>query len=185
MFLPIYLYGHPVLRKASEDIGTDYPGLGQLIEDMFYTMDQADGVGLAAPQIGRNIRLFVVDTSAFAENDPECDGFRRAFMNAHITERFGEEKNREEGCLSVPGIHEYVKRPDSIRIRHTDPATGKETEEVYSGYKAWVIQHEYDHLDGKIFTDHLSPLRKRLLKGKLANIAAGKADCRYKNVTAK
>ncbi|MBE6333303.1 MAG: peptide deformylase [Bacteroidales bacterium] len=181
MFLPIYLYGHPVLKNISSDIEKDYPELDTLIEDMFYTMDHADGVGLAAPQIGRNIRLFVIDTTAFTENDPECNGYRKAFINAHIVERFGDLIEREEGCLSVPGIHEYVKRPESIRMQYMDE-NGEEHEEVFSGFKAWVIQHEYDHLEGYVFTDHLSPLKKRLLKSKLTNIATGKSTCRYKCV---
>ncbi len=185
MYLPIYLYGHPVLRRVSKDVEPGGEELKRLIEEMFITMDHADGVGLAAPQIGQNIRLFVVDGNAFIEDDPECEGFRKAFLNAHITERFGEEIEREEGCLSVPGIHEMVKRPSSIRIKYIDGETGEEHDEVFTGHKAWVIQHEYDHLDGKLFIDHLSPLRKRLLKARLTNIATGKADCKYKTVTAK
>ena len=183
MFLPIYLYGHPVLKSVSQDIDMNYPDLDKLIEDMYYTMDYADGVGLAAPQIGKNIRLFVIDTTAFSENDPECNGYRKVFINAHITERFGEQIDREEGCLSVPGIHEFVKRPESIRMKYMDEK-GEEHEEEFSGYKAWVIQHEYDHLEGMVFTDHISALKKRLIKGKLTNIMTGKSSCRYKCVRA-
>jgi len=179
MFLPIVIYGHPILRKISEDIATDYPGLTKLIADMFQTMDEADGVGLAAPQIGRNIRLFVVDGNAYAEMDPDCAGFRKAFINAHITERWGDEISRNEGCLSIPGIHEDVKRTDNIRISYMDEE-GKQHEEVYSGVKAWIIQHEYDHLDGILFTDHLSALKKRLLKSKLNNLSLGKFKAPYR-----
>ncbi|MBP3419644.1 MAG: peptide deformylase [Marinifilaceae bacterium] len=181
MFLPIYLYGHPVLKNISQEITMDYPDLDKLIEDMFYTMDYADGVGLAAPQIGKNIRLFVIDTTAFTEHDPECNGYRKAFINANIVERFGDMIDREEGCLSVPGIHEYVRRHESIRMQYMDEK-GEQHEEVFSGFKAWVIQHEYDHLEGMVFTDHISALKRRLIKSKLTNIATGKSSCRYKCV---
>lgn len=184
MFLPIVVYGHPTLRKVSEDITPDYPGLEKLMADMFYTMDEADGVGLAAPQIGRNIRLFTVDGSAFAEMDPTCEGFRKAFINAHILERWGDEISRNEGCLSVPGIHEDVKRFDHIRMAYTNEK-GEPFEEEFSGIKAWIIQHEYDHLEGMLFTDHLSPLKKRLLKSKLANISLGKFKAAYRVILPK
>ena len=184
MFLPIVIYGHPILRKISEDIATDYPGLTKLIADMFQTMDEADGVGLAAPQIGRNIRLFVVDGNAYAEMDPDCAGFRKAFINAHITERWGDEISRNEGCLSIPGIHEDVKRTDNIRISYMDEE-GKQHEEVYSGVKAWIIQHEYDHLDGILFPDPLSALKKRLLKSKLNNLSLGKFKAPYRVILPK
>lgn len=184
MFLPIVIYGHPVLRKISEDITPDYPELEKFIEDMFYTMDQADGVGLAAPQVGRNIRLFVVDGSAFEEMDSECRNFRKVFINAHITKRWGEEINRTEGCLSVPGIHEEVKRYDHIQMSYMDEK-GNYFDEEFSGIKAWIIQHEYDHLEGIIFTDHLSALKKRLLRNKLNNISLGKFKPTYKIILPK
>ena len=184
MFLPIVVYGHPILRRVSEDITPDYPGLEKLIQDMFYTMDEADGVGLAAPQVGLNIRLFVVDGSAFAEQDPTCKGFRKAFINAHILERRGEEILRNEGCLSVPGIHEDVRRHDVIRMRYLNEQ-GVQVEEEFSGIKAWIIQHEYDHLEGMLFTDHLSALKKRLLKGKLTNISLGKFKAGYRVILPK
>lgn len=184
MFLPIVVYGHPVLRKISEDITMDYPDLRKFIDDMFYTMDEADGVGLAAPQVGRNIRLFTVDGSAFAEMDPACDGFRKVFINAHILERWGDEISRNEGCLSIPGIHEDVKRHDHIRMAYVDEK-GNACEEEFSGVKAWIIQHEYDHLEGMLFTDHLSPLKKKLLKNKLNNISIGKFKADYRVILPK
>ena len=179
MLLPVVLYGNPLLRKMSEDIDLNYPNLDKLLEDMSQTMDTADGVGLAAPQIGLNIRLFIIDASAFAEQDSECEGYRRFFLNAHIIERWGDKKTRNEGCLSIPGIHEDVTRYDNIRMKYMNEK-GEEKEEEFSGIKAWIIQHEYDHLDGVMFVDHLSALRKRLLKSKLASIAAGKARVSYR-----
>lgn len=184
MFLPIVVYGHPILRKTSADIPMDYPGLDKLIQDMFQTMDEADGVGLAAPQVGKNIRIFVVDANAFEEMDADCKGFRKAFINAHILERGGEEVSRNEGCISIPGIHEDVRRPDHIRMAYTDE-NGQTHEEEFTGIKAWIIQHEYDHLEGILFTDHLSPLKKRLLKGKLNNISLGKFKASYRVILPK
>lgn len=184
MFLPIVVYGHPILRKVSEDITINYPELEKFIQDMFYTMDEADGVGLAAPQVGRNIRIFTVDANAFEEMDPDCKGFRKVFINAHILERWGDEISRNEGCLSIPGIHEDVKRPDHIRIAYMNEK-GEQLEEEYSGIKAWIIQHEYDHLEGILFTDHLSALKKRLLKSKLSNIAMGKFKAAYRVILPK
>lgn len=184
MFLPIVIYGHPILRKVSEDITMDYSELEKFIRDMFQTMDEADGVGLAAPQVGRNIRLFTVDGNTFEEIDADCKGFRKVFINAHILERWGEEVNRNEGCLSIPGIHEDVRRKDHIRIAYMDEQ-GKSYEEEYFGIKAWIIQHEYDHLDGVLFTDHLSALKKRLLKSKLNNLSLGKFNPAYRIILPK
>lgn len=184
MFLPIVVYGHPILRQISEDITMDYPELEKFIEDMFQTMDEADGVGLAAPQVGRNIRLFVIDSSVFEELDPECKGYRKVFINAHILERWGEEISRSEGCISIPAIHEDVKRLDHIRMSYMDE-NGQEHEEEFSGIKAWIIQHEYDHLEGILFTDHLSALKKRLLKSKLNNISTGKFKAPYRVILPK
>lgn len=184
MFLPIVVYGHPILRKISEDINLDYPDLDKFIENLFYTMDEADGVGLAAPQVGRNIRIFTVDGNAFEEMDPDCKGFRKVFINAHIMERWGDEISRNEGCLSIPAIHEDVKRPDHIRITYMNEK-GESFEEEYSGIKAWIIQHEYDHLEGILFTDHLSALKKRLLKSKLNNISQGKFKAPYRIILPK
>lgn len=184
MFLPIVIYGHPILRKVSEDINMDYPELEKFIKDMLQTMDEADGVGLAAPQVGRNIRIFTVDGNAFEEVDPDCKGFRKVFINAHILKRWGEEISRNEGCLSVPGIHEDVRRKDQILIAYTDEQ-GIEHQEEYSGIKAWIIQHEYDHLEGTLFTDHLSALKKRLLKSKLNNLSQGKFQAAYRVILPK
>lgn len=184
MFLPIVVYGHPILRKVSEDIPMDYPELEKFIKDMFQTMDEADGVGLAAPQVGRNIRLFVVDGSAFQEMDPECKDFRKVFINAHILERSDDEVCRNEGCISIPGIHEDVKRPDRILMNYTDE-NGRIHEEEFTGIKAWIIQHEYDHLEGILFTDHLSALKKRILKSKLNSISTGKFKAAYRVILPK
>jgi len=184
MLLPIVVYGHPILRKIAEDIPADFPDLDKFLKDMFQTMDEADGVGLAAPQVGKSIRVFVVDGNAFAEADPECAGFRKAFINAHIIDRSGEEISRNEGCLSIPGIHEDVKRQDKIRIAYRDE-NGEEKEEEYEGIKAWIIQHEYDHLEGILFTDHLSSLKKRLLRNKLNNISLGKFKATYRVILPK
>jgi len=184
MFLPIVVYGHPLLRKISEDITMDYPELEKFIQDLFYTMDKADGVGLAAPQVGRNIRIFTVDANAFEEMDPDCKGFRKVFINAHIPERWGDEISRNEGCLSIPGIHEDVKRKEHIRITYMNEK-GEQREEVYSGIKAWIIQHEYDHLEGVLFTDHLSALKKRILKSKLNQISTGKFKAPYRVILPK
>ncbi len=179
MLLPILIYGHPLLRKVSEDVTPDFPELEKFLTDLWQTMDEADGVGLAAPQVGKNIRIFVVDGSGFEELDPTCKDFRKAFINAHILERSGADVNRIEGCLSVPGIHEDVTRKDKIRIAYTDEQ-GVQHEEEFEGIKAWIIQHEYDHLEGIIFTDHLSGLKKRLLKNKLNNISLGKFSTCYR-----
>lgn len=184
MFLPIVIYGHPILRKISEDITMDYPELEKFIEDMFYTMDEADGVGLAAPQVGRNIRIFTVDGNTFTDMDPDCRGFRKVFINAHIHECWGEDISRNEGCLSIPGIHEDVSRKDHIRIAYID-ANGQPHEEEYSGIKAWIIQHEYDHLEGILFTDYLSALKKRILKSKLNNLSQGKFNALYRIILPK
>ena len=184
MLLHIVVYGHPILRKISEDITPEYPELDKFIRDLFQTMDEADGVGLAAPQVGRNIRIFVVDANAFEEMDPECKGFRKAFINAHILERWGDEISRNEGCISIPGIHEDVKRPNCIRISYMDEQ-GQEHEEEFCGIKAWIIQHEYDHLEGILFTDHLSALKKRILKNKLNNISTGKFKPAYRVILPK
>lgn len=172
MTYPVYVYGSSVLRKVAENIEHDYQGLPQLISDMFETMYDSDGVGLAAPQIGKSIRLFVIDASPFSEDYPEVEDFKRVFINAEIYERFGEDDLFEEGCLSVPQIREMVSRKTKIKIRFMDE-NFKEYDEVFEGVCARIIQHEYDHLDGKMFVDHLSPLRKRLVKSKLTRISKG------------
>lgn len=176
MVYPIYIYESPVLRKVAQNIDQNYEGFDQLVKDMFETMYASDGVGLAAPQIGKSIRMFVIDTNPFMEEGQE--GIVKAFINAQITERFGEEEYFNEGCLSVPGIHEDVLRPNTIRIKYVDE-NFVEHEEVYDGVAARVIQHEYDHLDGELFVDKVSPLRKRLLQSKLRKMAKGDFVARY------
>ncbi len=179
MILPITVYGDAVLRKVAENIDLGYEGLPELIENMFETMHNAEGVGLAAPQVGLPIRLFVVDLSPLGKEEPSLVGFRKAFINAKILERSGDEELMEEGCLSIPGIHEEVYRKNYIRIQYFDP-DGTPQEKEYSGYTARVLQHEYDHLDGIMFTDHCSPLKKRLLKRKLTDISKGITTATYR-----
>lgn len=181
MILPIYVYGHPILRRKSININKDYENLDKLTKDMWQTMYETDGVGLAAPQIGKNIRFFVIDTDPFKEIDPKTEGFKRAFFNAQIVERSGEKWNMEEGCLSVPNIHEDIAREDKIHINYYDE-NWVFHEEEFDGYIARVIQHEYDHLEGHLFIDHISPFKKRLLKGKLSAISNGKARIPYRVV---
>ncbi|WP_455499139.1 peptide deformylase [Coprobacter sp.] len=179
MFLPIYLYGQPVLRKVSTDISVDYPDLKKLIEDMFETMEKSDGVGLAAPQVGLDIRVLVINLDALSETFPEYKDYRKAMINARIIEVSGDKVTREEGCLSLPGIHEPVIRQEKIKITYMDENFVEHTEE-FEGYVARVIQHEYDHLEGKMFIDHLSPIRKQLIKSKLNSILKGKVNCGYR-----
>ncbi len=184
MVLPIYIYGHPVLRKVSQDIDKDYADLEGLIANMFETLTASDGVGLAAPQIGLNIRLVVVDLDVLSEDFPEYKGFRRAYINPHILEYDDSETcSSEEGCLSVPGIHESVRRPKRILVRYQD-ADFTEHEEWVEGYLARVMQHEFDHLDAKLFIDRISPLRRQLIKGKLKAILQGRFRCNYRTKVA-
>ena len=184
MLLPIYIYGQPVLRKEAEDITPDYPNLKELIDNMFATMDNADGCGLAAPQIGLPIRVVVIDLDIMSDAYPEYKGYRRAFINPHIIETNDEEDTMEEGCLSLPGIHEPVKRPTRIHVKYMD-ADFNEHDEWVDGFQARCMQHEFDHLEGKMFIDHLSGLRKQMIKGKLANMLKGKVRCAYKVKTMK
>ena len=179
MIYPIVIYGSQVLRNKSENITADYPELKKLIEDMWITLGEAEGVGLAAPQIGKNIRLFIVDCTPWGEDDPTLADFKRVFINPEIYEESEETSLFEEGCLSIPGIHENVRRPVAIRMRYLDE-NFVEHDEEFDGYPARVIQHEYDHIEGKVFTDHLAPLRRNLLKGKILNLAKGKYRCSYK-----
>jgi peptide deformylase len=181
MIYPIVIYGHPVLRKVAEDVEEDYPDLGQLVDDLFETMYNAEGLGLAAPQIGKSVRIFVIDGSPAAEDDPSMADFKKAFINAHITERTGELLPMTEGCLSIPNLREEVNREAHIRIEYYDQ-NWEYHEETYDGYKARVILHEYDHLDGIMFTDRVGPLRKRLLKGKLNAISKGMFEAEYKTI---
>ncbi|RAV29780.1 peptide deformylase [Sinomicrobium soli] len=186
MILPIVAYGDPVLRKKTEEIARDYPDLDGLIENMFETMYNAYGVGLAAPQVGLPVRLFIIDASPFAEDEElseeeqaELKDFRKVFINARILEEEGEEWAFNEGCLSIPNVREDVWRQDTIKIEYFDENFEKKTEE-YDGLAARVIQHEYDHIEGVLFTDKLSGLKKRLLKSKLSNISKGKVKADYK-----
>ena len=182
MILPIYIYGQPVLRKVAEDIPADYPDLKELIANMFETMDHADGVGLAAPQVGLPIRVVVIDLDVLSDDFPEYKGFRKAYINAHILETMGEEETSEEGCLSLPGIHENVKRLNKIHVKYLDEDLTAH-DEIVEGYLARVMQHEFDHLEGQMFIDHISPLRKQMIRGKLNNMLRGKAHCNYKTKT--
>lgn len=179
MVLPIYLYGQPALRRETEEISKDYPELKQLIADMFETLTQADGCGLAAPQIGKSIRLFVVDGTELGEDYPDCKDFKLAFINPEIVEVSEDNAVYSEGCLSLPGISENVVRPKTITIHYYDEDF-QEHEEQYTGFRARIIQHEYDHLEGHVFTDRISPIRRQFVKTKLANIAKGKTTARYK-----
>lgn len=173
------MYGDPVLRQKAKEVeqGTD---LKQLIEDMFETMHNANGIGLAAPQIGKSIRVFVVD-GTIMDDEPAMADFKKAFINPVILEENGLPWEYEEGCLSIPNIREKISRLEKLRIRYYDQDWNL-LEEEYDGLKARVIQHEYDHIEGKMFVDYLTPLRKRLLKGKLADISKGKVDTEYRIV---
>ncbi len=180
MTLPIYTYGMSVLRKEAEDITPDYPGLKDLIAVMFETMYRSDGVGLAAPQIGKAIRLVVITLDVLKDDYPEYAGFNKAYINPHILEYDDTEtKSMEEGCLSLPGIHESVCRPTRIRVKYMDEDFN-EHEEWVDSYLARVMQHEFDHLDGTLFIDRLSPLRKQMIQSKLTSLAKGKVRCSYK-----
>ncbi len=194
MILPIVAYGDPVLRKVGVEISKDHLNLQQLISDMFETMNNAFGVGLAAPQVGKAIRLFIVETKPFAERDEDDDedddeftpeerkqleAFRCVFINAKIIEEEGKEWVFNEGCLSIPKIREDVLRKPKVRIQYYDE-NFIFFDETFEGLIARVIQHEYDHIEGKLFTDKISPLRKRLLKGKLTDISKGKVQIGYK-----
>ena len=179
MILPIYTYGTAVLRKVAEPIDKDYPGLKELISNMYETMYNADGIGLAAPQIGLDIRLFVMDLEPLAEDDPKYSGFKKVFINPKIIESTGELVKMEEGCLSLPGINETVEREDTIRIQYLDE-NFMPKDEVYGDFFARCIQHEYDHIEGKLFIDRISGIRKQMIKSKLNNLIKGKVNCHYK-----
>ena len=189
MILPVLAYGDATLKKEANEIDKDHPELESLIENMFETMYEASGVGLAAPQIGQSIRIFIVDGSPFVtdkeedeQEDPRAkgmDSFKKVFINPIIEEEHGEEWAFNEGCLSIPEIREEVYRKEKIVISYYDE-NWELKEESYDGYSARIIQHEYDHLDGILFTDHLTPLKKRLLSKKLQNISKGEVDVKYK-----
>lgn len=185
MILPIRAFGDPVLRKECKEIDKDYPDLKELIDNMFETMQGANGIGLAAPQIGLDIRLFCVDITPLAEDEDyediaeELKSFKKVFINAEILEESGEVWKFNEGCLSIPDVREDVKRRETILIEYYDENFVKHTE-TFSDIRARVIQHEYDHIEGILFTDHLSALKKKLVKGKLNKIAKGEIDIFYK-----
>jgi len=192
MILPIVAYGHPVLRKMCDDIKPDYPELKKLIADMWETMYHSNGVGIAAPQINRPIRLFVIDTEQIVESFDEEDKreypnekpVKRVFINAHKVDEHGEPWAYNEGCLSIPKVREDIKRNAKVKLRYMDEDFN-EHEEEFDGITARVIQHEYDHIDGKLFIDHLPPLKKRLIKKKLDDISSGKIRTDYKMIFTK
>jgi len=179
MILPIIAYGHPILKKRAQDIENDYEGLQELIEDMWSTMYNAQGVGLAAPQIGKSIRLFLIDTIQVMEDDEKEKGIKQAFINPTIIEEAGSAWAYEEGCLSIPNIRGDVERLDSIKIKYFDTEFN-EHRVSYDKLNARVIQHEYDHLEGKLFLDYLKPVKKRLIKRKLESIKRGTISTDYK-----
>lgn len=179
MILPIYLYGTSVLRKQAEDITKEYPELPKLIKDMYETLERSEGIGLAAPQVGLPIRLLILDLNPLSDIYPQYKGVLKTMINVHIEETDGSPVSREEGCLSLPGIHESVTRKEKIKVTYLDENFEQHTE-WFEGYMARVIQHEYDHLEGRLFIDHLSPIRKQLIKSKLNAILKGKVSCDYK-----
>lgn len=180
MILPIYLYGHPVLRKVSEDITPDYPKLKEVIENMKATMYDSDGIGIAAPQVGLNIRLICIDVDVLKDSFPELEGKSFVLINPKLEViEDGKQTNREEGCLSLPGIHESVPRIEKVKVNWLDE-NFEPHEEIIEGYLARVFQHEYDHLEGKVFIDHISAIRKQLIRNKLRNIVDGKVRCGYR-----
>lgn len=181
MKLPIYLYGHPVLRKVAENIDKNYPDIDVFLKDMWETMYFSDGIGLAAPQVGKNIRLFVIDADSLKDEFPECKDFKRTFINAQIVEYGDETVSENEGCLSLPSINEKVNRPNRITIEYLDENFEQKRETIH-GFAARVVQHEYDHIDGKMFIDHISTLRKSIIKNKLKKITEGKVRTHYKFV---
>lgn len=178
MNLPIYLYGHPVLREIADDVTPDYPDLKTLIANMFETMYTSEGVGLAAPQIGKSIRLVVIDADPVAESFPDCAGKKLVLINPEIEVLDGDKVTRAEGCLSLPGLSEDVKRVENIRLNWLDE-NFVEHEEVITGFLARIVQHECDHLEGMVYIDHISPIRKQMIRRKLANIVEGRVSCEY------
>ena len=179
MILPIVGYGHPTLRKVAQPIGKDYPELRQLVADMFETMYHTEGVGLAAPQINKSIRLFVIDCDPFKDKYPDGAGVKKVFIIAEVIELSGEPWSFKEGCLSLPDMGELVERPSVVKLYYLDE-NFVEHEDTFDGIVARVIQHEYDHLEGKCYVDRISPMRKMLLKNKLRNISEGNGDVDYK-----
>ena len=181
MILPIVAYGHPVLKKMSEEIQQDHPGLNELINNMFETMYSSGGIGLAASQVNHSIRLFIIDANPMAEDFPELKGFKQVFINPYILEESNEIVSAEEGCLSIPNIRESVPRPNEIVLEYYDNDWNL-IEQRFKGYAARVIQHEYDHVEGILFVEKISPLRKTLISRKLKEISIGKVDVDYKMI---
>ncbi len=179
MIYPIVIYGSPILRKIAQEIDKDYPELDKFIKDMWDTMYHSDGVGLAAPQVGKSVRLFVIDGSPFEEDDPKMKEFKKVFINAKIVEEGDEGIILNEGCLSIPLLREDVERPVKIRMNYYDENFNFH-DEWFEGMAARIIQHEYDHTEGIMFTDKVAPIKKRLLKGKLQAISKGKFNVDYK-----
>jgi peptide deformylase len=179
MILPIIAYGHPVLKKIGSKIDNNFPELSSLIENMWDTMYNAKGVGLAAPQIGLSIRLFIVDTNQIEKEGSELKGMKKVFINPVIIEEIGNEWSYEEGCLSIPNIHGDVIRLDQVRLNYFDEAFNEHSE-LFEGINARVIQHEYDHIEGKLFIEKLNPLKRRLIQKKLDNIKKGKVEADYR-----
>jgi peptide deformylase len=189
MILPIVAYGHPVLRKVSRDIEPDFEGLEMLVENMWETMYASNGVGLAAPQVGKDIRLFVMDSAQIFENMddkdreednfPDAPGIKQVFINAHILEELGDDWAYNEGCLSIPKIREDIYRAEEVTLSYMDEKFIKHTK-TFNGITGRIILHEYDHIDGKLFIDHISPLKRKLLKRKLDDISKGKISVDYK-----
>jgi len=179
MILPVYLYGHPVLRKGTEEVPADYPDLKELVNNMFETMYQAEGIGLAAPQVGLSLRLLVLDAEPMASDFKECKDFKRVMVNPDIVEFSDEEITLEEGCLSLPGIHEKVARAARIRVEYFDE-NWQQHDETIEGFAARVVQHECEHLEGQVFIDNIPAIRRQLNKRKLSNIIKGTTSCSYK-----
>jgi peptide deformylase len=177
MIYPVTVFGDPVLRKVAEPIGPDFPNLKEFIQNMFETMYFSDGVGLAAPQVSQPVRIFVIDSTT-AEEDEE-PGIKRAFINPEILEKYGDDWVMNEGCLSLPEIREDISRPETVKIKYLDEDFNEHID-VFSGFTSRVIQHEYDHLEGKMFVDYLNPLKKRILKSKLTAISKGKVIPKYR-----
>ena len=184
MILPIYTYGQPVLRRPTENIDRTYPDLDQLIDNMFETLTTAEGCGLAAPQVGLSIRLFIVDGTELENDYPECAGFKKVFINPQLLEVSDDTCTYSEGCLSLPGISENVVRPATIKIRYFDQQWNEHIDEL-SGFAARIVQHEYDHLEAHVFTDRIGPIRRQFVKSRLNDIAKGKVRAKYRTKNAK
>lgn len=182
MILPIYVYGTDVLREKTEELTPDYPGLDRLIENMFETMYESEGVGLAAPQVGKSIRLFVIDADPLCEDYPDSKGFKRVVINPEIISESEEKVSMWEGCLSLPGLSEKVERPSTIKVKYFNEKF-EPIEETLTNFNARVFQHEYDHLEEILFTDRIAPMRKSMVKGKLQKMIRGNVSASYKVIT--